>query len=520
LYSNPSPVKFRPLPQTLPQREDAVKAQTLKTGTCILLTGLLAISCSDSTAPEHTVSSANIKFLAGFDVQDTAQAKPIQAMVVEIHDDQGALLSGTVVRFEAVLDSNPYIHPSMYVGALSSSYLGGIAFDSTNSRGRASIAIQLGIKAGTGRILVTVPDLGVQDTAYFTILPGQAASVAMDPPDTALYVGAKAQLRGAVVDRNGNPRTDPVTFQHISGPVTISSTGAVTAGATYGRGLVAVSAMGLTDSTWISVVPAGTLAAYRFTDSTGIVTFNLDGSGYKHLTAAAGGYTEVTPVWSSDGAEISYGNSASGGPTHLKAVTLQGVVRDLLQPLPASLVEESWPHYSHDGTYVYFSGHENTAGNYSLWRVARNGTGAVRVGSDVGCCNIQWRPSPSADGTRLAFITIGNNTAEIHVLTLASGAISSWGVTGQSPRWSPTAERIAFSTIYGGPLKLMNSDGSNVQTLTPAGRVYAEGAFDWSPDGRWLVARGPSALELIDTQTGLTLPLGYSGRYTQPSWKP
>ena len=483
------------------------------------MSAVLAAACSDTTTGVvvTTHSSKNIHFIAGYDVTDTAGTTPIQGLVVEVTDDSGAILPGTVIRFTGTIPdpSRPFL-PSMLVAPAASLYFNGTAFDTTNSRGRATILVQLGTIAGPGRIVATVPELGVQDTAQYTILPGQPAGVRMTPKDTALYAGGQLQLRGAVVDRNGNPRTDPVTYTAAAAGVSVDASGAVTAGGSPARASVIVGAQTHADTGWISVVPHGTIAAYQSQDTTGVVIVNLDGSGFQRLAPAVSGNTDVTPVWSADGTQIVYATGAYGTPMHLEAVSLQGVVRQFLQSPPTSLAEATWPQYSHDGNVVYFSGHDATS-NFALWRASSGGSGATQIGRNVGCCSVDWRSSPSADGLRLAYVTDGTI---LQVLTMSSGAVSSTGVNGQSPRWSPTADVIAFTTQYGGPLKLMNPDGSNVHQISAGGRSYSESGFGWSPDGRWIVARGSASLELLDTQTGLTLPLGFTGKLNTPSWKP
>jgi hypothetical protein len=41
----------------------------------------------------------------------------------------------------------------------------------------------------------------------------------------------------------------------------------------------------------------------------------------------------------------------------------------------------------------------------------------------------------------------------------------------------------------------------------------------WSPDGKWLVVRGPSQLAVVEVATGLTRHLGYSGNWMAPAWQ-
>ena len=487
--------------------------------TASVMAALAACSHDSTTGPNTTHSSTNVQFVAGYDVTDTVLTKPLQSLVVEIHDNAGAILPGTVVRFQsAPVDTQPQL-VSMLVASVSSVNFGTVSFDTTNSKGRASALVEMGFVAGVGKVIISVPDLGVQDTAYFTVTPGAAVKVQAFPKDTALYAGGTAQLHAAVIDNYGNPRNDPVSYAIAGGPATVSTTGAVTASATLGRASIVVKGDSTTDTAFVSVVPHGTIAAYQFLDSTGIVMVNLDGSGYKRLAPASASNYDVTMSWSPSGSDVVFatGPTTSFGTMFLEDVTTQGAVKQLIQSPTTGLYEATWPQYSRDGNYIYFSNHDNGA-SFALWRVDKTGANAVRVGPDLTSQgNLMWRSSPSQDGTREAFIQAGPT---ISVMTLSNQSIAAWGVVGQSPRWSPNAETIAFTSSGGGALKLMNSDGSNVRSITTSGRYYAETALDWSWDGRWLIARGSTELELIDTQTGLTLPLGFTAKLMNPAFKP
>jgi Tol biopolymer transport system component len=186
----------------------------------------------------------------------------------------------------------------------------------------------------------------------------------------------------------------------------------------------------------------------------------------------------------------------------------------LLTPGDSGLTIASWPSYSPDGTTIYFSG--ATTGNFALWRANADGTSPRQLYADPS--GLAWRPSPSSDGTRLA-ITIGN-PSYVCVYTLASASVSSWAIPGHMPRWSPVGERIAFVQQYGGPVSVVNSDGTGAHQVSPVGRSYEEESLTWSTDGVWLVARATGTLELINVNTGATLPLGYATQLVEPAWKP
>jgi Tol biopolymer transport system component len=88
------------------------------------------------------------------------------------------------------------------------------------------------------------------------------------------------------------------------------------------------------------------------------------------------------------------------------------------------------------------------------------------------------------------------------------------------PRWSPVGDTIAYVPWNGGPIHVVAADGTGDRIASSGSRSYGDKGFDWSPDGRWIVARGPQSLEVIDTKTGMALPLGFATALTEPSWKP
>ena len=63
----------------------------------------------------------------------------------------------------------------------------------------------------------------------------------------------------------------------------------------------------------------------------------------------------------------------------------------------------------------------------------------------------------------------------------------------------------------------MESDGTTRRYATAAG-LGAESPLSWSPDGRWLLARGQAGLELVEVATGLILPLGFTAGRVKAVW--
>lgn len=488
------------------------------------IAGLAAVSLAAGACGDHGTGTGpggrSLQLLYGDGAADTVLSVPAQALVVEVRDENGVLVAGTVVRFQSLpIDSaNPFAF-GVFVEAVTSPYFSTFVADSTDSRGRASVLIGLGTHSGAARLLVSASEFGLQDTARFTVLPGKATHVVVLPEDTALYVGRSFQARATTADQFGNPRSDAVSYSAIDPGITTTSGGSVTTGAGFVRARYEASAQGWTDTGWVSVVPQGTLAALQTSSfgghGPGIVVFNLDGSGYQWI-GPGGSLYNAAPSWTPSGTALAFGLSSGAVASWIYTSDLSGAERSLINPGQSGLTITSWPAYSHDGAYVYFSG--ATTANFGLWRADADGTNPHLLYTDPS--GLAWRSSPSPDGTRLAFTNAGTYPAGVQVYTLASNTVSTWAVMGHTPRWSPVAETIAFVTPYGGSVFVMNSDGTGVRQVTSVGRFYGETSLTWSPDGAWLVARGPASLELLNVTTGATLPLGYSTLLIEPVWKP
>ncbi len=256
----------------------------------VLLIGLAATTSLTSACGDNAAGPAptGLRLVNGNGATDTIQSTLAQALVVEVRSETGAIASGTVVRFQSLpIDSLPYPTPGVFVSSLTSTYFSTFVADSTNASGRASVLIQLGTRAGTAKLLVSAPEFGYQDTARFTVRRGNLAHVIATPADTALYPGATFQARAIVTDRFGNLRTDQVTFAPLAPGVTTSQTGMVTAGGGTARASYTASAGCCSDTSWVSVVPQGTLAAFETSSigghGPGMVTFHLDGSAYQWI---------------------------------------------------------------------------------------------------------------------------------------------------------------------------------------------------------------------------------------------
>jgi len=209
--------------------------------------------------------------------------------------------------------------------------------------------------------------------------------------------------------------------------------------------------------------------------------------------------------------------------------TLPGVQSQIA--LSSSSVSETWPVYSNDGQFIYFTarpGHQNG----EIWRMRADGSAPTRVGAAVtDFFDLDRYPSVSRDGSTVVFSSNRKYRATerptIAFIDVASGVVRESGLEGEAPRWSPQNDRIAFHT--NGKYAVANADGSGLRLLSPSHSTIFQDPPSWSPDGRWIVTVGvdPKAsaplygrLEIINVQSGLVLPLAWTSSLTFPAWRP
>ncbi len=469
------------------------------------VTALSIVACRDSTGPTSSGNGplgTGVTIVAGGGQRDTADAELVQALVLKVADPMGTPAAGEVVRFLSVpVDTQPGT-PSVLVNALTSLAYSTFAAESTNDSGEVAILIQLGPVAGSGRVVVTVPRFGYEDTVSFAILPGASVRLA-GLLDTALYVGHSGPLHAFVADQYGNRRPDAVTFQSLNSSVaSVTGAGVVTA-VSLGRATVLVQGPtpNLKDSTHVNVVPAGTIAAvvgaFHHLPGGTVITMNLDGSGVTPVPQSAADNQYLS--WTPDGTTL-LGHRGY----HVFAMDLTGAVRFIV-PAAQSFAEDVWPRYTTTGGgWVYFAGVKSSV---ALYRIRFDGTGLDSVPVGYGT-----QPYPSPDGSRVAW-----SDGTLHVYSYTTATDVALGIPGYAPHWSPDGTLIAYATGDPGSISIMKPDGTGQRVL--AGGAVFGWAFDWSPDSQWLLVYG-SSLALIQVQTGLVLPLGYATGLGQPAWKP
>jgi Tol biopolymer transport system component len=412
-----------------------------------------------------------VNVVAGALVTDTVLAAPGQPVVVEVRDADGRVVRGAVVRFESELPpdtTRPYEY-AMYVCAVRPTRCG-------------------------------IEDEGRDDGAYYG-----TETFAIDTTDASGR--AQASLR----------------FGTVAGPTGVVVK-AVAAGLvdTVAYTVAAGSVAGVVFTPEDTVLFAGVSyhPAARATDRFGNPrpdAVTIDGSGLTRVTSASGDNDGAAPSWSPDGSRIAF-HDGGYDQAELYTVTMAGDRVRLAPTAPAKMA--MWGKFSPDGQWVYYHGQPTNGQPYRLYRARSDGSAIELVSSDTAT-DFEWRGSPSPDGTRVVYTRgVYWGSTMLYVLDLATGVSTPLGVGGQSARWSPDGSLIAFvESSDGGTLSVIRRDGAGLRRISPPDRWYAVG-FDWSPDGKWIIARGSAELELIDVDAGSALPLPFGARFVQPSWKP
>jgi hypothetical protein len=374
----------------------------------------------------------------------------------------------------------------------------------TDVRGHAVLGVEFGTRTPLGQIVVSTTDpktgLALVDTVTFAILPGRpAGGHASTPTDTSMYLDRTLHISAGGLDRLGNLVPLPATYAAASG-LLLSADGTVSASA-YGRLSVVTTTAAGSDTTFVSVVPHGTLLATRIEPGLAIDIVDLDGSNDRPAPWAVD-YYSTQGDWTHDGNH--FVASEELGYKSAQVVDMQGNYHRLR---PDSLAVIDLPRFSADGLTLFFR--SSQYGEYNLWRARPDGSDPARaLPFATGGAG-----APSPDGSAVAADT---GYDDLQVFSVPDGVARSWSYAAVSPRWSPDGRWIA-----------MYLDGSQLAILVDAmtgRRVRDLGDFvpeAWSPDSQWLVASHDGYSSVVRAADGLTIklsPWSWPLRFT--SWRP
>jgi hypothetical protein len=438
---------------------------------------LLAVACGgDSSDPGQ---NDRLTVLAGHSLADTISMTPAQGLVVRLRDEDGKPEVGIEVRFEAPTASR------MLVSTVGGFSFGTVAGAVTDAEGRAAVRTQFSTRAGDGWISITVPVYGLVDTVRYTIRPGAAVRVQLSPRDTVLSLDGTFTFRGSTVDRAGNARTDPATYEVVGSAIRLTPTGLATAdsvGIVRVRIRAAIGSVTATDSGTVAVVPS---AQVMWSNGFDLIMGTLNGSTSRTVIRDA---LAATPE--------PQGNRIVFTRLGLMVIDTLGVGGPVATP---GFSYATYPEWSRDG-WIYF--HGETIGGVRIARIRPDGTG-IELLAPAGSAYA----TPSPDGRSVAYAERGM----IRILDLQTRTVRTVvnSDNGSNPRWSPTGDRVAF--IRNSRLWVARVDGSPAQEASTA--PVGSTGITWSPDARWILAQQ----RLIDVNTGFHLVISWVGDY--PAWR-
>lgn len=484
-------------------------------------------ACGDSTGPSS--NEPGVRVIAGAGVKDTIEAQPIQALVVEVKGAGGKVVSGAVVRFEAQpsTDPNRPYDPAISVCALTAPQCNYSPFvtDTTDRSGRAKAVVRLGRVAGKATVRVSVPVLGVEDSATYTVTPGAPNLVVLSPRDTILDIGGTATIQGSLTDRYGNPRTEVPTISAGAGStITVDAASKTVTARDMGTQWVYARYATASDSAIVRVVPQGRLVVW----SPGLATVRLvdiNGKNEQNIITGVQSDYGVFPRFDLTRQRITMhtGTAYYGGPSNDAIVidTTRAVRRDIPGIDYILAVRQT-----NDGN-VMVVGTRNSDPWFFLFRVTADNTVTVvapmpAFGATYGGADISY------DGNRVAYIAGG----ALNVLDVSTGVTTKLDDYAQSPRWSVQGDRLAYldsracSNGYDGALTVINADGSGRSRL--ANYCYSPG-LAWSPDEKYVIGRSSQSyyevgLRIVRVSDGAQVVARFmSGLsqmdYYQPDWR-
>lgn len=447
-------------------------------GTTVALT---CAACSDPD--EGPPPDPGITIVAGANQSDTVLTTFVQALVVDVFTPRG-VARGIVVRFDAKLIED---EPGVLVAPLAGqSVFTPSTSLSTDSRGRASVRIQLGVIAGPAEVLISVPEFGYSATATYTVRPGLAFTLIVSPQDTIVEVGASFMSQSQALDRHGNPVDEPVSLTQPSSNLAVQGSQITASGP--GRGTVSVRSGALTDVLRVFIGPRSRVTGLT---ARSLVLFETNRSVAGDMPISHAG-APYSADWSPNG-QMMVADDLGGGP--LRLIFPNGMALTLGTP---SVDWPLYPEFSPDGQWVYYSRSDQ---GWHIRRMRPDGAEDEAVPFIPGN---RAAPSLSPDGTRMAVVNLTPDRIEIADLT--THALSEIAAEAHSPAWSPDGVRVALVNTTTRRIEVINPDGSGRRVVSPAGRRFALG-IDWTQDGMFILAYDTELKSIValDPESGTAL---------------
>jgi len=234
-----------------------------------------------------------------------------------------------------------------------------------------------------------------------------------------------------------------------------------------------------------------------------IAVASLD-TGQRKILVKGGSYARYAGT-----GHLVYAHSGSllAAPFDLGRLEITGPALPVVDDIPHSIYDgRSSSSFSENGTLVYLPGGSWSARRTLSW-VSRDGTREP--------LGVQPRSydslSLSPDGATLALTIFDRGQDQVHLLDLATGALSqlTFEHSNWFPIWSPGGDNLSFTSPRGGPFAVYSvpADRSRPEEILLQGESD-QFASSWSPDGRHLLLHMNTAtghdIAVFDKEDGTT----------------
>jgi Tol biopolymer transport system component len=222
-----------------------------------------------------------------------------------------------------------------------------------------------------------------------------------------------------------------------------------------------------------------------FSSNSEVYVMNPDGTGPVNVTNNPS--FDANPAWSPDGMKLAFTSGRDGdAEIYVMAADGSGVTQ-----LTNNATWDSGPAWSPDGTKIAFV--TDRDGDFELYVMGADGSNPTRLTNAAGTDS---QPAWSPDGSQIAFASnrLDPRLEYYRIYTMnADGTGALLRTTGDdtSPSWSPDGGKIAYSRSQTCPVPeesrgdvlVMNRDGSGQTNVTNVGCGINKASPAWSPSG-------------------------------------